>query len=176
MRLFGMNISRAKPEKATLSEDSEEKKEMVAWKTRMKRLEQQMELKERELEHKMRVMEMEDRIFEMEEQIYGGEEPSADESGVDGMIMKVLESAMTKKAPGLAIPQNNSTPQADIPQENPGVHITDEQLKEYWDSLSMFKKAYARRMSDEQISALLKGQVPNISEDSIARAIKLIRT
>jgi len=54
-------------------------------------------------------------------------------------------------------------------------HISDEQLNQIWNNTPMMAKNFAKRSSDENLENLLRGQMPNVSDDTIKRAIAIIR-
>jgi hypothetical protein len=55
------------------------------------------------------------------------------------------------------------------------VSLPNEQLAEIWKKLPNHVKAMAKRMDDTQLASTIKGQIPNIDQDTLQRAIILVR-
>ena len=62
------------------------------------------------------------------------------------------------------------------PLQEQKLSLSDEQLKEIWNRTPEMAKNYAKKAPDDTISKLILSQMPNIDADTLARALKLIKT
>ena len=184
MKLFGYTISKKKDTTEPKTDlDSDELAEMRRFKAeerkeemRMRREERQMELDERKIMHA-------ERMQQFQERLYGSvDDDIGDDDIVNKTIMTVLSSIAQRQVTTpnpvamTTSPPVESSSVGTLKPDATGVTITDAQLEEYWNSLSFFKKKMAKSMSKEQLTALLRGQVKGVTDDSIERAYKLIQS
>jgi len=90
------------------------------------------------------------------------------------MLMLLLTQILNKNQNPNNAGTANSTPNTE--ETVPALHLTDEQLEEIINKLPKQYLKMAEMMSNEQLIAVIKGQVPNIDGDSISRAIMLVRS
>lgn len=57
-----------------------------------------------------------------------------------------------------------------------GVEMSNEQLETIWGSLPKKQQKIAKDMDDEQLKQLIKGQIPNVNDDTLVRAIGIVRS
>jgi hypothetical protein len=169
MDIFGLKISRNRKKTDSPQAESEDMAELRNFKAEIKRQELKMKLAEQQLEHKERMMDLQDRIQEMQERMFGDDDDSGG-GNVENMLMQfIMQKGMQQQG---SQPLNTQhTP----PPTPAAVSISEEQLQEYWKSLPRIQRKMAKMASDEQIGALLRDKVKNIDDDSIKRAIELIR-
>lgn len=147
----------------------------------------QAELKQRRAELEMRQLEQRlavenqrlandlARLQREYEELTEDDIPDEPESGnaLDMMLMALVSRALPNPQQ-VAQPPTVTTTTA--PPSSPAeVSISDEQFQEFWDSLGMFKQRMARKMSDDQLRTVIRGQVPNVDAESIERAIRIVR-
>lgn len=125
----------------------------------------ELELAKMELEYELKMKKLEAEIAE-----YADEDEPDD---IDGMFKTFITQSLNKRTvQGAAIVPH----QTDISPPNPArVSISNEQFKEYWDSLGGIKQKIAKMMSDDQLKGLIVSKIPNIDDDSLNRAIFMVR-
>ena len=55
-------------------------------------------------------------------------------------------------------------------------HLNDDTLLSLWEKTPPQYKAMSKTMSDEQLGGVIKQQMPNIDDDSVKRAVEIIRS
>jgi len=136
-----------------------------------------MDLEQAQAEHNLRMKQIELDLQKVAQDgepkdggLFGG-------GGMDQMLMLLMMKAMGGNVPTMAPATSAQAPiQPQVQQvQASSLELSDEQLREYWDSLNVFKKRAAKKMNDEQIAVLLKNQMPGIGDDTIVRALKIVR-
>jgi hypothetical protein len=94
------------------------------------------------------------------------------ESDTTTELIKMFAPMFLNKSPVSApIPTENASISSPMEQKQ---HFTDEQIKAIWDNTPKIAKVFAKKSDEQTIKTQIIKQIPNIDEDSIARAIKLI--
>jgi len=70
---------------------------------------------------------------------------------------------------------NQQQPQQFQQQQPQKISLTDEQLKKIWEDLPAAAKSFSKKSSDETIKTMIVSNMPHIDEDSIHRALALVR-
>jgi len=95
--------------------------------------------------------------------------------GEDSMLNQALTLLMSRAF-------GDQTPAGSIPQTPPqvlptaGVSFSDEQLRDTWQQLPKIARKVAMSWSDEQLSQFIQGKMPGVDQDTINRAIAVVRS
>jgi len=146
---------------------------------------QELDLKLLTLENKKKQIELEADIAEASQRLkeisgYDDEEEEEPETNNDfTSIISAIPMLMQTFNNQNQTPNSNTvsvvtTPPQPIKQEL-GVSLSDEELQNMYKQIPKTAKAIAKTMSDETLKNYLKGQIPNLDEDTINRAIALVR-
>lgn len=90
----------------------------------------------------------------------------------DNVLIGLLTAIMSKN--NLTSPGLNAAADSHNTQPTPQ-HLTDAELNNIWDNLPSKAQKYARKMNDSSLSAFIKGQMPALDDDSIKRAVLIVR-
>jgi hypothetical protein len=120
----------------------------------------------------LKAMQAEERInMQLErERIEFEEQYGSDGDNPDDLITNLFTNAFLKK--------NNVVAAQEMPTASQPVqlqHFSDEQIQILINSMNMNQKAVLSVLSDEQIKQMIKEKIPNVDEDSINRAVLLLR-
>jgi len=102
----------------------------------------------------------------------GGEDP------MTAMLMTLLAPKLKEMIPAMIpnkLANSENSPQSVGPQIA-GTNLSDEQLKKIYDRLPGHIKKQARNMPDEEIRTFIVASLPAIDEDTINRAVTLVKT
>lgn len=168
MRFFGW--FRHKSREFT-DEDREEAKLVRAERAKLRKQELQIASARQELQ----LAQIQSRIDEITG--YDGEEE--DDSLESTMIKTFAPILMNKFAPQLTQAQNSQThplTSSDMAnQVSEGVSFSDEQIRTVIDGMSPIQKMGAKMAGEEKIRTTLKEKFPAMSEQSVERAIEIIK-
>jgi len=101
----------------------------------------------------------------------GGED---EEEGGGGRIEDTLMSMLAAKF--LAPQQSAPAPNLPQPAPAPTLNISDGQLEAYWNGLDKRTQRFVRSLDDQGIKEELLERMPDLPEEVIQRAIKVIRS
>jgi len=131
----------------------------------IKQKEQELKLKTIQLEQEIKQRELELKLAELESQ-FEEDSPDVEENNPDSMLMAMMAGIMQNKQ------------QSPISENKPVVqelNLSEEQIKEMVDKIPKMYRKIANTWNDEQLTNFIKGQIPNISNNSISIAIQYIR-
>lgn len=163
-----LDIFRQKKERSP----SVESEEMLQLREQKRLLMQQQQANALELmvkQQELKLREIQVKIDEIDDQ-YEDE----DEFSPENMFMNIVQKAIPQFQAPTGV--NPSKEQSVISTPNAGgLSLTDEQLKQYWDTVPAHYKLIAKGMSDEQIKEFIKQKQPNLDANTLERAILVIR-
>lgn len=126
-------------------------------------LEMEWQIRKNELE--LKKLEQETEIQTLREELGYDDDKNSTESMFSGLLSQVF-SGQTKSAT-LTSPV--------LPDEKPlFLDLTEEQIEEAYQENKKYMK-YARKMTDEQLTAFVKSRIPNISDKSMKDIIARVR-
>ncbi len=157
--LFKEESKPQRVEKDILYEDLEYKKEIASLNAQIKRQRKLYELREARQELK-----------ELREEL--GEDSAEDTPDPMAQAFLSIITGALNKAPAVS----SFTPLTTHNDATPPPAFSDLQLIEMWDNTPEKYKMMARVMSDDKIREFINKQMPNADEDTINRALKIIRT
>jgi len=135
----------------------------------------------KEKEYALKMKELEIKELELQQEIDSIKAESYDdeqEFSFESLLAPFLPSLMAKMGVlPTQQPQNNYSDihTSDIPPSSEVVDISEEELKKLWDSTPLQYKTAAKFMKDDSIKAMIKNQLPKISDPSLEKALKIIR-
>lgn len=130
--------------------------------------------------HKLKIMkqklELESEIQELQEAFSDDEDFYPEkESDSTTELIKMFAPMFINKAPVSAPIPTDKASNSSNPMEQKQ-HFTDEQIKAIWDNTPKMARMFAKKADEQTIKIQIQKQIPNIDDDSIARAIKLIKS
>lgn len=137
------------------------------------KLQRQSELDNLLMEKKLLTIktEIQDLTDQLSDNPESDEEPSS-EMDLIKLIIPLL-TAKNTTSPAPSMPANfPSGPSSDTPAFK---ELSTEQLIQIWQNTPKNIQDIARKSSDEQVKAMLAQQMPDLSPDSISRALEIIR-
>jgi len=144
---------------------TDEEREISADIRRQKAEISKMKLERENLIHKM---EMERKMLELKAEI-------TELKGIDGDDEQPQDDFRSLIQMLAMMGGNQQQPQQFQQQQPQKISLTDEQLKKIWEDLPAAAKSFSKRSSDETIKSLILSNMPNIDDDSMQRAISLVR-
>lgn len=130
-------------------------------------MELEHEIKLRELE--VRKMELEDRLSEFDEE--DDDEDDEEQDPADVMLMTILRPVFEKLSAGMAQPATTPpTAAAPVPTS-----MSDDQIRTLWNSQDPRVVAAAKFSTPDKIEEYLVKNYPGVDDDTIERAIKIIK-
>lgn len=133
--------------------------------------------KEQLLEHEIKMRELELRQAEIEDQLAQfdlDEEEEGQPMDAEAMLMQILAPAIAARFTQQAPPaQPTNQPQPAPPADTK--RIPDEQLREFYSQIPGNIKAAARVASDERIEEEVLKVFPDADDDTLDRAIKIVK-
>jgi hypothetical protein len=153
---------------------------------RAKRKEIEMLKLERENElHKLKIerqrLELMQEIDELKNIYAESDEDDGTESSTELELIKMFAPMLIKNNQntpninGTAAPLAPNPPQTQTAPSAQHVHLTDEQLNEIWNNTPKMAKMFAKKSNDDVVRTTIKSQINNIDDDSVERALKIIR-
>lgn len=135
----------------------------------------------RRLKQKLEEREMEAEIAELEAELYGEEEESEESpmalmQSPEALLMSIIsQAALKRQSPAAETTSNafNSNPLST--SSAAGVKITDEEIRQFKSKLPKAALKYLKKSTDEELEAQIKSRLPNIDDDTIDRAIIILR-
>ncbi len=103
--------------------------------------------------------------------LQGSDEEEEQGGGMENALMSMLAA----KFLGGQQQQAVNIPQA-APQSSPALNITDGQLEAYWGGLDKRTKRYVKALDDQGIKEELLSRMPDLPDEVIQRAIRIIRS
>jgi len=113
---------------------------------------------------------IQDQIDMLERQVYGDDNDNSDDYDNDDNVEDKLFGRLIDRA----FPVESQESKLPNSVKNK-TSFTDEEIEEM---LSMFKQSHiekARKMSPQSLSKLIRSQIPNIDDDSLRRAVGMIK-
>lgn len=136
-------------------------------KARLKKLEMQKE-------HEIKMMELEARELELEQELadlQGDDEEFDEEDSADALLVKLLQPILQR-----AHSVSPSSHAAGLPASpSPAQTMTDDQLRKIFEDLPVHLKSAARVSSDDRIQEAILNQYPGVDQDTLERAVKIVR-
>lgn len=134
--------------------------------------------------HKLRMekakLELQEEINELKGLYDDVEEYSDNEDGGVSELIKILVPLFVKNQTPASVvvspPQVNNSDASITSSEPQKRSIPDEQLQDIWKNTPAIAKKFAKNASDDSLKVLLIKQLPDVDDDTIARALKIIRT
>lgn len=123
----------------------------------------ELELERLEMRHDLEMAKLKSEIAEYQDD---------DEFDLDSQFQSFMVNSLKNKLPQAAPQQVQSSPLAPQPV---GVSFTDDQIKNIIHNMNPLQKIMAKRSSDDTIAGYIREKVPDIDDDSINRAIFIIR-
>ena len=156
-------------------EASERKQEIKRIEYETDKRMQELKLKRQELE--VAKLEAEISEYDLDDQAPMQQitEAVAQDDSSDKMLMNILTPIIMNSMQKTNAPVVNNSMSTPHNSTAALVAFSDEQLKQYWKDVPKYVKAMAKTMSDEQIKNLIKGKLSNIDDDSLNRAVAIIR-
>lgn len=130
----------------------------------MNLLRQQMALEEQ----KQKLEELKSNMFEEDDD----EEPEPTDNFEKILLALLSSSQGINKNP---ITQRETQPDNTSKETSKGVSLSDEKLEEIWSKVPLKTKAMTKFMSEDKIRIYLKNNFNDIDNDTIERAIKIIK-
>jgi hypothetical protein len=124
----------------------------------------ELELERIQMKHDLEMVKLKAEIAEYEDE-------DDDMLDMESHLKSLLQKGMTQRLPQAAAPIDKP-PLAPQPV---GVSFSDEQIAAMIKNLNPMQKLVAKRSSDETISNFIRERVPDIDQDSINRAIFMVR-
>lgn len=153
--------------------DLDREKAVSAKRARNETLELEEKLKREELllEYQLRTEEIHAKIEECKlrraELLQNNEEEQSSSSFEDTLMLKLLDKLN---------PSVGAMPPTSISTQTPTeVNFTDEQLKTYISSVPKIARTLARKASVQELEEQIKQHQPNISKDSLSRAVTMLK-
>lgn len=144
-----------------------EKREATPQELELREHNRQLNMLKKNLDMEIMVKEAELRKAEIEAdlaEMYGDDEDGDD---VEGMFGNFLKTAMAKNVAPQQAPQQMAA--------NQEISLTDEQLKQYWEQMNPIYKTVAKGMSDENIKEFIKQKEPRLNQDTLNRAVAIVK-
>lgn len=148
-----------------------------------KKKEIKMLMLEREAElHRLKIekqkLELQQELEELKG-VYDDVEEASEDNDIMKMITALapllLKNQNQTVAPVVS-PPNNSETSSPQPVQAQQLDLSDEQLNQIWKNTPFAAKMMAKKMDDKTLEMYIKQQMPNVSTDTIARALKIIKT
>jgi predicted Holliday junction resolvase-like endonuclease len=155
MGLFGIFS-----QKKEIREISEEERQQREHTRKLNALKRQLDMERLILEAQVQKAELEQELDELT----GADEE--DDDGIDSIFANFIKQAMPQQAKPIEVP---------AAEANGEVNLSDEQIKKYWQDMNFVQRAFAKRQSDEQIKEFLIQKEPRLSQDSLNRAVSVVR-
>ena len=164
----GMNHSISDDERTLAAEVKHAKAEIAREKARLELELMRLRVEKEKTELQAQIENARDALAEFRES-------ADDETGdsADSILMALLTQILNKNPPNsmggggnVAISRESTPPQQ---------HLTDAQINDIWQSMPHAAQKVARKLPDEQLKIYIKSNLPNIDDDSINRAIILIK-
>jgi hypothetical protein len=174
MALFGLIKTdfERKKEELELQYLKDKNEQELDLKRRKKELFLRVDEKKAQLEEEILNYKIEEQRAKLEEALGDDEEELETGNAADNMLLQLGSKLLSTNSP------QNSSVSAPIVTQNVEISkqtLTDEEIKALWDSLPADKKAIARIASDSQVKDYLNKNYPAIDDETIIRAIKLIK-
>jgi len=135
--------------------NAKEKKELLTM---------EWQLKKNELE--LRRLEQETQIQELREELGYNDDGNSPDNMFNGLLSQVFSGQA-----GRTLTKNNPP----LTEEKPlFLDLTEEQIEEAYQENKKYMK-YAKKMTDEQLTAFVKARIPNISDKSMSAIIARVR-
>jgi len=113
---------------------------------------------------------MQEQIEALQSSMYEDDDEDEDSSDSDeDMFMKLLQTVAQKSNTEVKTPFPSGM---ELPQK---VSLSDEQLLEMLNSVDPKYLKLAKKMSDSSLKGFIKAQMPNIDDDTMLRAIRLVK-
>jgi len=130
----------------------------------------------RRLKQKLEEREMQAQIEEMEEELYGDDDeeednPSSLMQSPEALLMSIIANATLKNNQ----PATVQTPILNNNSDVAGVKITDEEIREFKKKLPKAALKYFKNLTDEELEAQIKAKMPHIDDNTIDRAVIILR-
>lgn len=168
--LFGFEIKRKGYKPSPKSgytfddEDQHHATEVKRLKAEQRKLQAEMALERQKLEFEKQKFELES----LRDELYGDDEEDEQEgSSLDKMLVPILMGAFVKQP----APPVDSTPVASVQK----VQYTDDEIREILKQVPKHYIKLAQKMDDTTVRKFLYAQQPNVSDDTIERALKILR-
>jgi len=133
------------------------------------------DLEELRINHQIEMMERRADLEQLKELLSDSGKQESGNIEEAALMMLLSKFANTQPHANTPAPVTPTQQNTISPPEDAGVHYSDEQLKNYWDSMPKFVKKLAKNMTDEQLGAEISSRMPSMDDDSINRAIGIIR-
>lgn len=134
----------------------------------------QLEKEKRELQIRRDMAKLRADIAEYEGDDF---EEGEEAGGVDGMFQNLLMGAILKgQSPdtvGGGFLTSPSPPT--LIAQPPTVSLSDDQLRDIWEGLPKMARKAAKKLSDDQIAALIRNKVGNVDAETVSRAVSIVR-
>ncbi|NTW33421.1 MAG: hypothetical protein HGB12_12505, partial [Bacteroidetes bacterium] len=93
------------------------------------------------------------------------------------LFAPMIASKFTKSPNSVSPTMAETITSTQIPNTQPTEkqNISDENLMQIWQNTPMMAKTFAKKSSDENLENMLRAQMPNVSDDTVKRAIAIIR-
>lgn len=148
-------------------EDREISLKLRQQRAELKTLELQRQSELQRLEYERKKMQLEDEIAEMNG-AYDEEETNS--SPMDAMLMQILTRSMGGQTSTGA--SNHPQSISSTPVE---VNLTDEQINDFIKQVPKNYLKVAKGMDHLQLTGIIKGYIPNISNDSLNKVITIVK-
>lgn len=157
------------------TETDEEKQERLAQLAHSRALQRQ----KRALDFEVLVKQKELEKAQIEQQIAELYDDDEESDGVDleGALMGLLQHFMQGNGiqPGMQ-PGMSPMPAPVVEQEPQRQPYTEEAMREIWESLPAHQRAIAKVMPDEKIKSYIHKREPELSEEELNLAVKVVRS
>lgn len=175
-RIFGIeNEEKTKDKRNNHTFDDEEReisKEITRKKAELRKLQLEREDGLHKLEIEKKKLELQKQI---EETKYALEEFEEDDYEDDYEEDNPMDTTIKNFLSGILLKSQNNTANSNITPESNGVVLSDEQLKTIWNNTPQQYKLISKQMNDEQIKTFIKQQMPTANEETLNRALYIVR-
>jgi len=128
--------------------------------------------------HELKMLEMERDRIALEDEIADLTDDDEDEDfdtedSADALLVKLLQPILQRGTHPVS-PAAGS-PATPSPGAAAQIHLMDDQLREIWNNQPVHIRSAAKVSSDERIEEVILSRYPNIDEDTLNRAIQIVR-
>jgi len=156
-------------------EDRELSKQIRKDRAEIAKQKAQLDLANLRLEHELKKVALEADIAEARarlEDLQGGDDEEPQESG--SMIDMAMMTLLTKAIGGQ--PANVAPAAPQEPSRPSGESLTDEQLESLWEQVPKPFRKIAASWSDSEVQSFIKSRMPGLDQDTLDRALRLVRS
>lgn len=165
----------SRPAHKLTEEDREKAAEVNRARFELQRYKIEREKSILELEQRKRELQLERDMAKLQSEIseYSDDDDENPADNADGMITGLLTSVLANRQ---VSPPAGGVSQVSPLSNPPALHLDDNQIYQLWAEVPKPARKIAKTMSDEQLKAIMLNKVGNIDEDTLARALNIIKS